>query len=302
MQKKYHWIGYLLPPLVVIGGFFAVRFMVQRSFVNEERFGQGNEKVLRSFYDNASLYTSTCDDVLPTSHVIAGITSHHFLAQGLITNFFCGVENIPRHVIIVSPDHFNRFHDQKTIAYVTALSWDTPFGAVANDTALFERIDTLPGVEINNTPFFMEHGVYTLVPFVAKYFSGVEVTSLVVNAKADQEMLSALGKEIRHMADDDTILVVSSDFSHHGDVQTTLSRDEKSLDALAHFSSETVDDIICDCPSCMVFLRGYVGDDRAFVVRDHKNSMDYSGADTDITSYVSGYFVLKDPIFVGKKR
>jgi AmmeMemoRadiSam system protein B len=296
MQKKYQWIGHFLPPLVVIGGFFAVRSMVQESPFDrhDQKSVQGDKRVLRSYYNNISLYTSACENGrLQTSHVIAGITSHHFLAQGLITNFFCGIENIPRHVIIVSPDHFNRFHDQKTIAYVASLSWDTPFGAVSNDD-MFERISDVRGVEVNDTLFLTEHGVYTLVPFVAKYFPGAEITSLVVNAKADQKMLSALGKEMRDMDDDNTILIVSSDFSHHGDRQTTLLRDQKSLDLLAHFSSETVNNIVCDCPSCMVILGGYVNDDRAFVVRDHKNSTDYGGVDTDITSYVSGYFVSRD--------
>lgn len=247
------------------------------------------EQRLKSFFDNSKDYENIFSETEKEKRrIIAGIVPHHFLAKKLIADLFSKVspENIET-VIVIGPDHFNKL--ESSIA-TSKLSWETPFGDLPASQELVERI--IGGdIAENNQPFYNEHSVYTLMPFVKKIFPEAKVVPLIANARYDFEKFYNLGKVMRNEAGDRTVLVISSDFSHHATIAEAKKNDEKSIQTLQNLKLENLNNITCDCRNCLAFALGFAGENKKFVLLDNKNSADLEGGEKDITSYVAGFYV-----------
>jgi len=247
------------------------------------------EKKLESFYSNPRDYENIFSEKEEEKQkIIAGIISHHFLAKSLIADFFSKIspENVET-VIIIGPDHFNKLEN---LIATSKLSWKTPFGDLPANQDLIGKI--IEGdISENDVVFYNEHSVYTLMPFVKKVFPEAKVVPLIVNSRYDFEKLYNLGKMVRSEAGDKTILIISSDFSHHATISEAMENDKKSIQALQNLKLENLNNVTCDCRNCLAFALGFTGEGKKFVLLDNKNSADFDGGDKDITSYVAGYYI-----------
>jgi len=254
---------------------------------------------LESYFNNENEYNQSfikSEDIIKT-HVLATITSHHFLARDLIAQTFLGINPTGiKSVIIVSPDHFKQITKTDVLVQTTDSNWHTPFGNIDPDSDLINKITQQNGIMNDIGLFRTEHGVYTLVPFVKKALTKTKIVPLVLSQSTDYEYFYDLGEKISKIVNlDETVLVISSDFNHYTSIQKARSNDEKSIKLLPNKKLEEVNLITNDCKQCTAFLFGYLKNtDTDFKLIFNKNSFDLSGQDPEnVTSYIGAYFIAK---------
>ena len=269
-------------------------------FENHQQNNSKKEQFLASIYGNKEQY----DDVFsklqkPAENVNAkaGIISHHFLAKQLIADFYNTVGNDKiSTVFLVSPDHFNNYFKPEIIAYTSYLNWTTPFGQLSADKEAIGSLSKLSSIETGNSILGLEHGIYVEVPFIKKFFPNAKIVPLVLRNNLPADNFLSLGKELKKIAGDNSILIVSSDFSHNSTIEQARASDQKSIDALNNLNIDKISQVTSDCKQCLAVLTEFLDINQdSFSFIDNKNSFDISFEDKDsVTSYVSGYYSKKE--------
>lgn len=261
---------------------------------------RAEEEHLSSFYSNEADYAAAFAEAEPTAvrSVFAAVTSHHFLAKSLIARTMTGIDQRSiKTVVLISPDHFNAVADENILGVTTTATWDTPFGEVANNPGQIEALTTTERIQLSRRHFLAEHGIYTIVPFIKKQFPDATVVPIILRQSDDYSTYAEFGKSLRQFFEpSETLVIVSSDFSHNKTPEEAKAADAVSISALQSKNIKDVDQIDSDCKVCMATLYGYLdGLNTSFELVENKDSFDLSGQSPQIvTSYVSGYFVNDD--------
>jgi len=264
--------------------------------------------LLASVFNNQEEYSdifSKLQKPVQDANADAGIISHHFLAKQLIADFYnrIGSDKIST-VFLVSPDHYNSYFKPKEIAYTSYLDWTTPFGELQTDVNSIKSLSSNENIETKDSVLGLEHGIYVEVPFIKKFFPNAKIVPLVLRNNLPYADFLNLGKEIRKFSGKNSILIVSSDFSHDASTEQAATADEKSIDVLKNLSADKLPEATNDCKQCLATLSGFlINSQDSFFLTDNKNSFDVSGQDKNsVTSYVSGYYAKKEYaqiLFVG---
>lgn len=227
--------------------------------------------------------------------VIALTVSHHFLAKDLIAQSFASInhKNI-KNIIIISPDHFNQLNNNKCMANtINHAVWKNPFGLISTNNVFMKKI-TQSKICLDSTNFKIEHGVSTLIPFINYYFPKSKIIPLVLKQSQGKNYFFNLGQDFyQKINPDQTLLVVSSDFSHYVSNIDAQKADQKSIDIIKNQDFNRISDLQNDCPQCIAFMFGYLKNQKTnFELVYNKNSFDLSDQDQNfVTSYVGSYFV-----------
>ncbi len=261
------------------------------------------ETPLKSAYGNRSLYEAAFSEAMEVSRIekpLAVVTSHHFLAAPLIARSFATVANPSiQRIILVSPDHFQSRFEEGTSAFTTSATWDTFFGTLEPDVDFLEKMkNELPTIAQKRAPFLGEHGIYTEIPFLGHYFPQAKIVPIILKNTFEYETFVTLGKSVRDMAtvEGETLVVISSDFSHHATHASAQVLDRKNINVLQYLNEKRFSELGNDCRSCIAFLAGYLespAEESEFHLLEQKDSTDFGGQDSDVTSYVSGVFTLE---------
>ncbi|HTK04883.1 MAG TPA: AmmeMemoRadiSam system protein B [Candidatus Eisenbacteria bacterium] len=201
-------------------------------------------------------------ETTPQYRVRAAVVPHHLAASVSIASGVKMLSGQPfKRILLLSPDHFHRC---PTLLCTADSSFSTFFGEV--DAAGETLSALLPSPYVTKDPdlFRSEHGIHAVLPFIAHYFPGVQVTPLVLSQRvpwkaARTELLAVLERAV----DDDTMLVVSSDFSHYLPLAAAEEKDELTakalfaadLDGLAALENPSQS----DCPGCLWLLAALAG-------------------------------------------
>ena len=131
----------------------------------------------------------------------------------------------PRRVVLLGPAHFVPLSGS---AVPRAGEWSTPLGRVPVDPAARERALAIPGVLATDEPHAPEHSLEVQLPFLQRWLGPrLPVLPAVTAAPADDvaDLLDAV-------AGPDTLVVVSTDLSHHLPDAEARRRDRRTLDAV----------------------------------------------------------------------
>jgi len=118
-----------------------------------------------------------------------------------------------RRVLLLAPSHYGAFHGL-SIAEVSA--YRTPLGAVPLDRQAVQRLRESPLVGYHPGAHEQEHSIEIELPLLQQALApGWELIPILVGRleSADYGQLAAL---LRPLLDEQTLLVVSSDFTHYG--------------------------------------------------------------------------------------
>ncbi len=134
-------------------------------------------------------------------------------------------------VILLGPSHHVAFEG---VAVYAAGSMRTPLGDVAiNEAAARSLLDDKSGVTSDQAPFAHEHSLEVQLPFLQRTLKDFRIVPILIGTPTRQSFASLTERLTRLMgADDRTLLVVSSDFSHYHDALTAGTMDRKAIDAL----------------------------------------------------------------------
>ncbi|WP_252722549.1 AmmeMemoRadiSam system protein B [Treponema phagedenis] len=229
-----------------------------------------------------------------------GTVSHHLLTGKLIDDWF--IELVKRRKIdifyILSPSH----HGISLYNYALTMgSWGTNGGLVEtfipDAKALAKKLD----VPFDDQVFTIEHGVFTLMPYIKKYFPNAKVVAIAnlcdyINIYTVQKLADAFMPFFdvnKSTEKENKFLLVSTDFSHHHNLEKTLSNDAKSRKFLKERDPARWELVACDNrPACYILSRLFTENTRC-TIQYHTNALYLEPKEVDpedITSYFFTFF------------
>lgn len=118
-----------------------------------------------------------------------------------------------RRVIVIAPSHRRHFHGLS----ITAVdAFETPLGRVPVDTEAVASLGTAPLVSIAPNDDPQEHAIEIELPLLQRALApGWRLVPLLVGTMEMADFRSA-AELLRPLADEGTLVVVSSDFTHYG--------------------------------------------------------------------------------------
>jgi len=245
-------------------------------------------------------FSDISNDYVVEQEIIYGfISPHHLLAKPVIDKIYsrvsAGLASQKRRVkqlVILSPNHFERGASQ---IITSKNSWQTRLGTVEADNEMISRLIELNFAADNYSVTEQEHGIFNHIPFIKKYFPQAKITPLIIKEQLTLEQSLQLADFLKDNLGDESLVMVSADFSHYLPENTALFHDQASISALANFDYEFVRNMDVDTPSSILCQMIYMNKKFAqqFVLVDNKISFDYfeSNKSSDSTSYISGYYV-----------
>jgi len=229
----------------------------------------------------------------------AGIASHHLLAHEYLDSWFSRLAEMrkPSCFYILSPAHYGVSLEPYSL---TIGSWDSGFGKVESDRAKVYRLAELLEVALDPRAFEVEHGVSTLMPYIKKYFPDAKVVAVVhgseapVNVPLTRRLADALEKEFDEKGKLENFLLISTDFSHHANLEETARRDNYSQRYLKNPEDISWNMVGCDNRSGIYVLDRLGKNNLESYILYHTNSWEISNHwEDDVTSYFFVYFANK---------
>jgi AmmeMemoRadiSam system protein B len=231
---------------------------------------------------------------LPTS--VTGITlPHHLLAADLIARgVWSASAGHYKRVLILSPDHFRTL---STPFGVTTQGFDEVTGYLAPATELSRALLAASPLFSDTGAAAGEHGVRSVTPFVRAVFPNVEVTAITVSTSPSRAELDKAVELLRGLVGPETLIVQSTDFSHHLPVMLAAQRDQESLAAIATGEADVAARLLhgahLDSRGSLYIqmrLQAEIHDAKPVVI-GNRNSNEYGGGSAGTTSYVVAAFL-----------
>ncbi|MBN1865152.1 MAG: AmmeMemoRadiSam system protein B [Victivallales bacterium] len=151
----------------------------------------------------------------PVKDVIALVLPHAGYAYSGITAAY-GIKALGKQykrIVIIGPSH--RFAMQNTLSIPDADYIQTPLGKVPLDKEAVQSL--LKHDFIRSVPQVhqQEHSVQIMIPLLQAAMKDFTIVPIVIG-RCDLPMLERAGKAIRSVADNNTLVIASSDFVHFG--------------------------------------------------------------------------------------
>ena len=142
----------------------------------------------------------------------------------------------PARVVLLGPAHFVRLSG---CAVPRAVAWHTPLGQVRIDAAARDLALAVHGIRADDGPHAPEHALEVQLPFLLRSV-GPDVPVLPVAAHGSPAAIADLLDAVA--ADPDTLVVASTDLSHHLPDAEARRRDARTTDAVLRLRPNLVAD------------------------------------------------------------
>ena len=124
--------------------------------------------------------------------------------------------NAVRRVILLGPSHHRSFRGGALPA-ASLKSFSTPLGEVPLDLEALDGLREIEGFGGPPSAHDPEHSLEVELPFLQVGAPGAKVVPVLLGNGTDLELAGRLARALREIIDESTIVVVSSDFTHHGE-------------------------------------------------------------------------------------
>lgn len=229
--------------------------------------------------------------------VMAGIVTHHFLANQMMVEFFecLTYRTRPDRIVLIGPDHFSKGIYPIT---VSALPWKTPFGDLKADRNHIARIKKIVGLADDVEAFSGEHSIGILVPFIRYYFPRSAIVPIIIQNRISPAMLRGFKHVLDEFLDDPgTLVLLSMDFSHDRTSDEADRLDTITKRIITDFDVSRVERAEVDCRPGLSSLLAALKDRKEPAVKflNHTNSakITENRHQTDVTSYFTMLFSVK---------
>lgn len=247
-----------------------------------------------SLYPDREVFLSAVAAEKPGQAVDDRVTGigvpHHLLAANLIARgFLTAARNSYERIIIVSPDHFSR--SRRPFA-TTRRNFETPFGTLQNDRSVTDAL--LAGRDLFDDSDLLdrEHGIGALLPFVKHFFPDARVAAIVASYASTRADWDRAVEQLREFADDRTLIVQSTDYSHYLPLETAIRRDQETLNVIASGNLDALNGLVqpdhLDSKAAQYIqmrLQAEVYKAAATVIAN-RDSTDYGSLANNVTTYL----------------
>ena len=189
--------------------------------------------------------------------VYGGIIPHHLIVKNNIASFFAQLEKQDYEtVVLIGPNHFDG--GEKNVL-ISQSKWLTPYGDIEPNLEIINKLIKTGKVHVNEEPFYREHSISGLVPFIKKSIPNAQIVPIILKIglrESDAEKISEL---IFENIDPEKTLVISSvDFSHYLPAQVADFHDERSNGIIQDFDFERIYSMEIDSPPSIYVLLRYL--------------------------------------------
>ncbi|MEY9234063.1 AmmeMemoRadiSam system protein B [Bradyrhizobium japonicum] len=247
-----------------------------------------------SLFRESQMFLSAVAAEKPGQAVSGRVTGigvpHHLLAANLIARgFWTAAHNAYQRIIILSPDHFGR--SRRPFA-TTRRNFETPFGTLQTDGAMTDALLANRELFDESDLFDREHGVEALLPFVKYFFPDARVAAIVASYASTRADWDRAVEQLREFADERTLIVQSTDYSHYLPLETAIRRDQETLNVIASGNLDALNGLVqpdhLDSKAAQYIqmrLQAEVYKAAAAVIAN-RDSTDFGSLGTDVTTYV----------------
>jgi hypothetical protein len=146
----------------------------------------------------------------------------------------------PKRIVMIGPSHF--VHIPNQISMPSAHYYTTILGNIPIDSRLVKTLLTQsPELFISNSKIHTrEHSIQVLLPFVQTIFPGTPVLPLIIGS-SDRENISKMAAALKPHITPDTLFVISSDFTHYGEMFDYQPFSENVLENIGAIDFEAID-------------------------------------------------------------
>lgn len=223
---------------------------------------------------------------------VGAIVNHHLLAASFIRDTLNKIRpSSIRHIILISPNHFLA---GQTAIQTANVDFATPYGVVHINHATASTLTTSGVVRAENDTFVGEHGVYNILPYIARQLPWATVTPIIIKYGTPERMLVQLRSLLDAQLLPGTLVLGSFDFSHYLTSAQADAQDAMTLRSITSIGADTIDPLYVDSPEGLRLTLDLMHDAgaRRFELVRHSNSAKLAGNLTlaQTTSYVTGLF------------
>lgn len=138
-----------------------------------------------------------------------------------------------RRVVLLGPSHYVPLDG---LALPSAEAFSTPLGAVPLDRRAMAEAARLPGVTIDDAAHAREHSLEVELPFLQRLLGEFELVPFAVG----EASAAGVAAVLERLADEETLLVVSSDLSHYLDYDAAVARDRRTSSAILALDADGI--------------------------------------------------------------
>ncbi|PLX68371.1 MAG: AmmeMemoRadiSam system protein B [Denitrovibrio sp.] len=199
---------------------------------------------------------------------------------------------IPNTVILAGPNHTGA---GPMISVYTAGSWHTPLGEVSMNEELIEKLTEHELFSKDVRAHVNEHSLEVILP-ILKYFNPDVKVVCITLKYLDIEDIKKAADHISECTDG--LFVISSDFNHFEDSETTELKDKAAIDKLLKMDAEGLYSIVSDMrismcgvvPSCtgILYALSKGADESVFI--EHTHSGKVNGDNNKVVGYAGLYY------------
>jgi hypothetical protein len=184
-----------------------------------------------------------------------------------------------RRVVVLGPSHYVPFAG---LALSSADAFATPLGRIPLDSGARAAVADLAQVVLADAPHAREHSLEVELPFLQRTLGEFRLVPFSVGEAEDAEVAEVLER----LADEETLIVVSTDLSHYHPYDTARRLDQRTSAAIEALHPEAIGDL----DACgRVPLRGLLAWARARGLEatclDLRNSGDTAGPHERVVGY-----------------
>jgi poly-gamma-glutamate synthesis protein (capsule biosynthesis protein) len=156
------------------------------------------------------------------------------------------------------------------------------------------------GAIIDEKTFDKEHSITAVVPFIKYYFPETEIVPIIIGEGTKRADIDNLAKTLKNIAPQDSIVLVSVDFSHYLSVEAAKFHDTKAIATIKSFDIDEIRKLEIDSRPAITVLLKYLQSQKA----ERMDYWNYSSAlikndkyDNHVSSYLYAYFSEGERIY-----
>jgi len=117
-------------------------------------------------------------------------------------------------VLLLGPSHYAGFQGG---AVPSAERYRTPVGDVPLDTDVIAQLAECPGLHLDDEPFLPEHSLEAEIPFLQRTLAaGWRLVPILIGGGSSGDATEEVADAVRDLLTPETVIVISSDFTHYG--------------------------------------------------------------------------------------
>ncbi|MFO7579098.1 MAG: AmmeMemoRadiSam system protein B [Nitrosomonas halophila] len=186
-----------------------------------------------------------------------------------------------RRVVLLGPAHRMRI---RGLALPEAEVFETPLGRINLDIAAMEAIKPIPQVIVSNQAHALEHSLEVQLPFLQCLLPDFSLLPLLVGHTYDEVVAEVLETV---WDGDETLIVISSDFSHHLPYALAQQVDNETVDAILSLHAPLDPDRACGSIPVDGLILAAQKHHLSPHLLDLRNSGDTAGAHDQVVGYAA---------------